>query len=227
MTFDHSESYKGYGIRALGHRNRLKAILKEVNLLGVPEGGSYCDLGCSNGYITDQIRKRLHLQTTGLDHKFEHLHTGRERYPEIKFEEVDLNKQNIDAKKFDLVTCFETLEHVGNLENAVQNIVSRIALGGRALVTVPIEHGTRGVLKYCLKKIIFRYSAAELNLSEGQYFRTLISGRRISEARPEASGYGTHFGFDYRDVDDLLIRSGANFSASNQGMTRFYRIQSS
>jgi 2-polyprenyl-3-methyl-5-hydroxy-6-metoxy-1,4-benzoquinol methylase len=130
VSFDHAESYKGYGIRAFGHRNRLKTILKEIDQLKVSAGENFCDIGCSNGYITDQIRKRLHLHALGLDHNSEHLLIGRERYPEVHFEEVDLNKPNYDTRKFALVTCFETLEHVGNLETAVQNVLSRIALGG-------------------------------------------------------------------------------------------------
>lgn len=187
-------------------------------------GGAYCDLGCSNGWITNQISQRFGVNAVGLDHKEEHLSIGRSRHPNIEFGLVNLNQPYKGEETFDLVTCFETLEHVGNLENAVQNIITRIAPGGRGLISAPIEHGLRGILKYGVKKFFFGYSVAELQISEREYRRILLSSSRVSKARPPADGYGTHFGFDYRDVDDALSALNTNFTACNRGMSRFYKI---
>lgn len=224
MTFDHSQSYKGYGLRAIGHSHRLKTIFRELETLKISNGSQLCDLGCSNGYITEQIRDRFGLRALGLDHKNDHLVTGRQRYPEVEFDQIDLNQPYKGALRFDLVTCFETIEHVGNLQNAVQNIVARIAPGGKGLISVPIEHGPRGIIKYGIKKFFFQYSVSELSISDRDYRKLLLSGGRISVSRPAANSYGTHFGFDYRDVDDALTTEMASFVAQNRGMTRFYKI---
>ncbi|MGG7645456.1 class I SAM-dependent methyltransferase [Rhodovulum sp. YNF3179] len=224
MTVDHSKSYKGYGVRAIGHRHRLVTIFKELEAFEIYKNGTFCDLGCSNGYITEKIRHHFDLEAFGFDRNSENIEIGTLKYPNVKFGQVDLNQPYGGSQTFDLVTCFETLEHVGNLKAAVQNILKRIAPGGKALISVPIERGMRGIFKYTIKKIIFGYSVSELGISEAEYFRILFSGRRLSNARPPADGYGTHFGFDYKDIDDALLEYEANYTARNSGMTRFYKI---
>lgn len=225
MSIDHSMSYKGFGIRAFSHRHRLKSIFKEMMDMNILEGESFCDLGCSNGYITSMIHRKFGFgESVGFDYEAENLKTAKSLYRDVEFQFLNLNAYDIHDRKFNIVTCFETLEHVGNLEAAVKNILSRISPGGKALITVPIEHGLRGFFKYVVKKFVFRYSVSELKISEMRYFHILFRGRRLSESRPTADGYGTHFGFDYRDVDDLLSVNGAIFKAYNIGMTRFYRI---
>lgn len=225
MATDHSRSYKGFGIRAIGHRHRLKAIFGELKKLGLSSRESFCDLGCSNGYITNMIHRNFNFSLSlGLDHEADNLSVARLLYPDVKFDLVDLNCAPSIVSTFDLVTCFETLEHVGNLDHAIENILSRIAPGGRSLISVPIEHGPKGLFKYLIKKML-RYTVSELGISEINYFKILISGGRLSKARPKADGYGTHFGFDYRDVDDLLTEKNAEFKAYNKGISRFYIIR--
>lgn len=225
MIIDHSKSYRGLGMRAIGHRQRRHAIVKELKNINIPPNSTYCDLGCSNGYITDQLQTQFRLRATGLDYKEDHLVIGRERYPKIEFGLVNLNEPCVDEKKFDLVTCFETLEHVGNINNAIHNILTRIAPGGHGFISVPIEHGVRGIIKYLIKTIVFGYSLSELRISKKEYRKILFSGIRISTARPAAESYGTHFGFDYRDVDEKLSHLNVDFRAFNRGMTRLYLIR--
>lgn len=93
------------------------------------------------------------------------------------------------------------------------------------MISVPIEHGIRGFAKYCAKRFLYGYSVGELGLTESQYVRILLSTNRISIARPKAAGYGTHYGFDYRDVDDILRSIGVMFDSTISGMTRFYAIR--
>lgn len=192
MVVDHSQSYKGYGLRAIGHRHRLKTIFRELQTLKPPNGSTLCDLGCSNGYITDQIRERFGLKASGLDHNNNHLVTGRQRYPNVAFSMVDLNQSYNGNARFDLVTCFETLEHVGNLNAAIQNILARIVPGGKGLISVPIEHGARGVIKYTIKKFVFGYSVSELMISERDYRNCCFQGEdgfRNRDPQPMAMGH--------------------------------------
>jgi SAM-dependent methyltransferase len=225
MVDDHSLSYQGLGLRAFGHRNRLNWILRKLGSLSIEQNAKYCDLGCSNGYITDIVSRKFKVTTYGFDHEQLHLIEGRKRYPHISFFRIDLNTVNLESEKYDIVTCFEVIEHVGNIPNAIQNIVSRIAPGGKALISVPIEHGLRGFIKYFVKRFLFGYGVSELGISEWDYFKILVGPGRISRARLPRVGFGTHFGFDYRDVDDALRKYRIEFSADNKGMTRFYLIQ--
>ena len=189
---------------------------------------SYADFGCSNGYVTERIRRLTGAERVwGFDHLEEHLARGRRQYPAIEFSLIDLNRPNADLPGFDFVSCFETLEHVGNLEAAIGNLLAAIKPGGTGLVTVPIEIGPRGIAKF-IAKLAYGYNLSELPQSRAlqrRYATALLTGARVSRFRDERRAWGTHFGFDYRDVDDALRRHGVPFGAWNSGTTRFYCIR--
>lgn len=49
-----------------------------------------------------------------------------------------LNAETFDPETFDVVTCFETLEHVGNIPAALRSIHSWLRPGGVLVGTVPM-----------------------------------------------------------------------------------------
>ncbi len=226
---DHSLTYKRKSLRNIPHILRLKKIFKLVKSLSPKRDESFLDIGCSNGYLTGLIRAEFQLgDTLGLDHTIENLEIAKVRYPEIKFDFVDLNKVPIDNQtKFSIITCFETLEHVGDLNHAIDNIISYSTNGSRILVSVPIEIGIMGTFKFLIKTLVFNYSLKELPETPGwwKYCKDLITGKRISRYRVNREGWGTHFGFDYREVDDILRTRKIPTHAFNSFSTRFYIIK--
>jgi SAM-dependent methyltransferase len=227
-VLDHSLTYRVRALRNLPHRMRLRTIEREVRRLNLAPAGTYADFGCSNGYITERVRRLTRAgQAWGFDYLEAHLARARALYPKIEFIRIDLNRPNNGVPKCDLVTCFETLEHVGDLDVAVDNLLSALAPHGTALFTVPIEIGARGALKFALK-LAYGYDLSELPQQPSRFRRyvsALLIGGRISQFRDRRSGWGTHFGFDYREVDDVLQRREVRFETWNSGTTRFYRIQ--
>lgn len=208
MPLDHSETYKLTKLRHLPHVARLWTIRKAVKKYGV-ERGSLADFGCSNGYITEIIRKDLRANPArGFDHS-ENIEIAKTRYPDITFQYVDLNKVEGVLPKFDTVTCFETVEHVGKPEAAVQHLLNSKSEHGVVIISVPIEIGLVGILKYAAKRILYRYPL-ELDVGDRQYLLSLLTGDRISKYRTEADGFSTHFGFDYRVIDDILRDLGCD-----------------
>lgn len=136
---------------------------------------TYADFGCSNGFITSEIARGLGIKgAVGFDYS-DNVDVGKQIHPEICFRRFNLNvvDQNID--KYELVTCFETLEHVGNLQAAIENICARRARSGILMITVPIEVGWIGVLKYALKRVVFRYDLP-LNCTDREYLGALLRG---------------------------------------------------
>ncbi len=226
---DHSLTYKNKSLRNIPHILRLKKIIKLVKSLEPMRDESFLDIGCSNGYLTNLIRAEFRLgYTLGLDHTIENLEKAKILYPEIKFEFVDLNKKSIDNKnKFEIITCFETLEHVGNLNHAIENIISYSTSESRILVSVPIEIGLMGTFKFLIKTLVFNYSLKELPERPGwwRYCTDLLMGKRISKYRDNQEGWGTHFGFDYREVDYILRSNEIQYEAFNSFSTRFYIIK--
>lgn len=224
MLTDHSKTYKLNDLRNVVHVMRLKSILGTLVARVKGAVATYADYGCSNGYITSQVAQRLAIaEASGFDHS-DNVDVGAKLYPEIRFQRLDLNVVHAELGTYDLVTCFETLEHVGNMESAIENVCRSRSAQGCLLITVPIEIGWIGFLKYVVKRLVFRYDLP-LKCTDRQYAAALLKGERISRFRPPAPGYGTHFGFDYRDVDEILARKAqVSVESWNSGTSRFYFI---
>ena len=69
---------------------------------------------------------------------------------------------------------------------------------------MPIEVGFSGLIKYIIKRLIYRYKLC-LPVSDYKYIYALILGNDISKFRPIQSGYSSHFGFNYKNVENLAL----------------------
>lgn len=228
---DHSLTYTRRSLRNLPHRQRLRRLFSIMDALRSSKFLNtevlYADVGCSNGYLTDLIARRYKFSDAhGFDHDWVNLRTAAKLYPLVRFDYIDLNSEQ-RLGTFDFVTCFETLEHVGRLETAVDNLLHMVRPGGHLLITVPIEVGFWGTLKFLVKTGLYRDSLEELPHEKiGRvYLLSLLFGRDLSRFRDERQGWGTHFGFDYRLIDRHLARCGIDFTARNVFTTRYYTVQ--
>jgi SAM-dependent methyltransferase len=226
---DHSLTYRR-GLRNLPHRRRLRAIIAALTGGDAPAIHSYADVGCSNGYVTAIVSERLRPQrTVGFDHAEGHLERARREHPNLEFRLIDLNRPlPAGHETFDLVTCFETLEHVGALPQAVANLLELTRPGGILFLTVPIESGARGLVKFLIKVGLFRYSLKELPARRRlflSYLGALMTDRSLAVFRDQRHGWGTHFGFDWREVERLLKASGVSFESRSDLTTRLIRAR--
>jgi 2-polyprenyl-3-methyl-5-hydroxy-6-metoxy-1,4-benzoquinol methylase len=226
-------TYRKVRLRNVPHLKRLHDIRSLVVQLQVAKDATYADFGCSNGYVTDEVRKALALPTAhGFDRVCAHFEEGQRRHPHLQFALCDLAEFDPGRPQFDVVTCFETMEHVGDLTNAMRSFIHAIKPGGVGLLSAPIEIGLPGIVKFIVKVSLYRYSLNDLpqrpNLRR-DYVKALLRGERISRFRSDGrSGWGTHFGFDVRDVDDLLAQQPAlSVVAKNKGFTRFWIVRKS
>jgi 2-polyprenyl-3-methyl-5-hydroxy-6-metoxy-1,4-benzoquinol methylase len=228
-AYDHSITYRKLTLRNIPHIIRLRGIFNLVRK-NKQNGNnlSYLDVGCSNGYITNVLSKELGAKRIkGLDHNVENLDVAKENHAHIDFDFVDPNKVTVPIEKYSFITCFETLEHVGNLPVAVQNLVNYAEENATIVISVPIEIGFFGVIKFLAKTLLFGYKLDEFSTKVrwGSYFQKLMSGQRISTYREARDGWGTHFGFDYRDVDDIVFSLAKDCTLYNSFTTRFYIIK--
>ncbi|WP_158269634.1 bifunctional 2-polyprenyl-6-hydroxyphenol methylase/3-demethylubiquinol 3-O-methyltransferase UbiG [Desulfonatronum sp. SC1] len=189
---------------------------------------NYADFGCSNGYLTNLLAGLIGArQSYGFDSNTDNLKAAQAAYPTINFQKLDLNKHQADLP-FDFVTCLETLEHVGNLDNALQVLLNSVKPGGTLLIAVPIEIGLVGLGKIIAKRSLGR-ELKELGILPKDYLLALLRGRRLSQFRPGKERYATHLGFDYRDIDDFLCsrKNKVLTKAINKSTTRFYVVRHS
>lgn len=219
QQYAHEATYKHWSLTSLVHRVRLRSILRLFADTGMTNG-KWADFGCSNGYIIQVVSSRfpgMFSAIHGYDHSEPLLEMARaKKLSNVEFLQVDLNQPVPAAKRYDVVSCFETLEHVGNLPEAFANLFAHVTRGGLLLIAVPVEVGSIGALKYLGRMIVRRRPYAGFFSNRTAYLgylRALILDDDLSRFRkPARSGWGPHLGFDYRQLRDYIereyVRSG-------------------
>lgn len=226
MPIDHSRTYRDLSLRNLPHLLRARAIAREIRKRRISQVELYYDIGCSNGYLTNIVAAQIGANRgIGWDIVTENLEVGRARYPDLEFRRLNLNSATDFCEPADFITCFETMEHVGNVHAALDNVVAMTkSSGGQAFFSVPIESGIRGAIKFLIKRGLFSYSLAEISqdpVIQRQYVRALFRGEDISCFRSQKDGWGTHFGFDHRNFEKLVKERFERTEAWTAFSTRF------
>ena len=210
----HETTYKKKDIASFVHRDRLR-VVRAVFAKHVPAGAaSWADFGCSNGFIIETLansRDAAFGRIVGHDHNEELLALARgKNIPHAEFRLFNLNEVGDVAERFDVVTCFETLEHVASYQTAFVNLYNHLDDGGVLIVTVPNEIGFTGLAKFLGRMALRRNAYPEFfsDRSRMDYAKTLITGGAVETFRkPSPAGYGPHLGFDYRRLEDF-VREG-------------------
>lgn len=91
---------------------------------------SILDVGCGGGIACESFA-RLGANITGIDISEEAIAVARahalDQNLSIQYECMDLQNSK---KTYDVVTCFEVIEHVDNLETFLAYLIEKIKLGG-------------------------------------------------------------------------------------------------
>jgi SAM-dependent methyltransferase len=223
--YDHSQTYKKISFRNIGHIFRAREIFRAISAMPIPSAPTYFDVGCSNGYFTARIGDRIGAQSVvGWDHSQPHIDAARQLYPHLEFRLIDLNAAGSRDEKADIVTCFEVLEHVGDVDAALDNLIEMTKPSGTVFITVPIEAGAIGAVKFLIKTRMLGYRLDELSkdsVIQRTYLWDVIRGRDISRFRSSRQGWGTHFGFDYRPFELEVKSRLRSVRAWTVGTTRF------
>lgn len=237
-TFVHENSYKGNDFISFSHRSRLGAIKRLLLRIGAATRSSWADFGCSNGFVIEQMvntgRFRF-SRITGFDHQRDLLGLARQKQiPNADFCHIDLNAPAADERRYELVTCFETLEHVGDYRAAFANVQQHLSDHGVLVIGVPNEVGLPGLIKFVGRSILRRDPYEGFFENAGARFRYLLSlisyGNIEKFRRRNQPGYGPHLGFDHREffrhVEQTYLRTQrltrVRRYASPLNMTVFY-----
>lgn len=99
------------------------------------------DLGCGNGAFTEQVR-RAGFHVTGFDHSQSGIEIARRHYPEVRFDQHDLNDRLPDSHCgcYDAVIAVEVIEHLLLPRKLFGAARSALHSGGLMVVTTPF-HG--------------------------------------------------------------------------------------
>ena len=211
--FVHEESYEGIRFSSVVHRARLAKILSLMRTLPFPLNGTIADFGCSNGFLFEVFRASIPeirtMRMFGYDHSNELLDAARRKNIEnTTFEHIDLNSTATKlGHRFDVVTCFETLEHVGSPVLTLNKLLESCKPNGTVVISVPREIGFAGLIKYLGRKLVRKNPYGDFfeSRAELKYFWRLVVGKSIAEFRtPYAASWGPHLGFDWTIIKKYL-----------------------
>jgi len=100
-------------------------------------GKKVLDIASGSGYGTEFLRVHNTEEVVGVDISKEAVDYAQNRYPLCKFIAEDaINYVNTDY--FDVITSFETIEHVKEPQKLVDNIYKSLKIGGYFLASAPV-----------------------------------------------------------------------------------------
>ena len=115
------------------HRRRLSlSLLKDFSF------DTALDVGCGPGELMKLLHDKLapDATLTGVDLSPDVISKNRVRMPWASFETLNIEEERLD-RRFDLITCSEVVEHLGDRKLAFENLAAMLNPGGRLLITCP------------------------------------------------------------------------------------------
>lgn len=113
--------------------NRKLEVFKE--LLGQQKPQEIIDIGCASGTMTNSISQIWpKSKITAVDVYPAAIAYAKIKYPHIRFLVADAHKLPFKDNLFDLVTCYETIEHVVNPEKVLKEIRRVLKKNGVAII---------------------------------------------------------------------------------------------
>jgi O-antigen biosynthesis protein len=101
------------------------------------QGRTVLDAGCGVGWGTALLVEAGAQSATGVDISPIAIEDSRNREPRGRFVVGDLRSLPFSDKQFDLITCFEAIEHVEEPSRALDELARLLAPGGILLVSSP------------------------------------------------------------------------------------------
>jgi len=212
----------------------LRALEDTFRRYVTDEVSSWADFGCSNGFVISSLLSTGFKfdRIVGYDHSRRLLSMAEARNLEnASFLYREMNEspplQMAYRELYDLVTCFETLEHVADYRRSFEHLFASAIPGGLIVVAVPNETGWPGFAKLWARRVARRNPDGDFfeDNSLAQYTMRLITGAYIDDFRaPSPTGYGPHLGFDYRrlieHIESTYVETGG-LSLLEQSRTLF------
>lgn len=119
------------------HTKRFKIIEKIIN----DYRGKTLDIGCHSGNITKLMADITGSETHGLDISTQAIKYAQEKYPGLYFQVAQVQKDLPYASNtFDLVTCFDVLEHIPDVKKLIQEIKRILKGKGYLIIGLPVEN---------------------------------------------------------------------------------------
>ena len=115
------------------YRDIILDTIKEHKL-----SGRVLDVGCGDGYILSFLNKKQN-KLFGIDISKKAIEIAKTRIPYGEFFVKDFSKKIIFHRKFDLIICSHTLEHIKDEKEVINNGIYNLKIGGKLLCATKIS----------------------------------------------------------------------------------------
>lgn len=154
----------------------------------IKDGASVLDVGCGTGHFLREIKKnRPNCECVGMDYSPSIINRLKQTDPTIKWFTEDIVTMKI-TRMYDYVLCFETLEHIDNVEIAVKTIGDLTA--DKAIIAVPYLNRVPS------EEHVWEFDGKDLDEMFGKLFKNVWvypvgSGKAVYEGKKIIQPFGT------------------------------------
>lgn len=115
-------------------RYKFKSYLRQVKRFQKKDS-LLLDIGCAYGSFLKEAKEFYKVE--GVDISSHAVNIAKSRLPNTKIWQSDLQSIN-GNKKYDVVTCFDVIEHIPNIREALRHLQFLLADKGALVITVPV-----------------------------------------------------------------------------------------
>jgi 2-polyprenyl-3-methyl-5-hydroxy-6-metoxy-1,4-benzoquinol methylase len=123
-----------------------------------PQKGRLLDIGCATGVFLDMASKQG-LEVEGLEVSRDLAAYARDNFG-LKVHCLDLAKDSLDSPPFDVITLFDLIEHIPNVNKMIKGCRNNLSDEGILIIRTPAEEG----LLRDIAKIVYNASLRRIEL---------------------------------------------------------------
>lgn len=118
---------------------KLKFYKKVIDIDNLRKGGRLLDIGCGIGLFLETVKKysKYNWELYGIDININLVRIAKNIVKEAKIKNISFINSNFPTNYFDVVTCFDVLEHDKMLPSTLQKIVLSLKQGGILVIQSP------------------------------------------------------------------------------------------
>jgi len=147
-----------------------------------PDCRSFLEVGCGTGFVLRRIAEDFpQASMTAVEYYEAALPFARQRCPRAAISQADITNLPFDSE-FDVVGCFDVLEHIPDDLAALRNLKKALKPGGLLLVSVPqhmwlwsdLDEHSCHQRRYLKRELIEKATANELSVVMNTSFVSLL-----------------------------------------------------
>ncbi len=173
------------------HGMKIKFALKLLDQISF---NNCLEVGCAGGFLISEIAKKYpQVKFYAIDAYSEAIKFAKKQYPHIYFLKAQAEKLPFKDGQFDLVLCYETIEHVQDPKKAMMEMKRVLGKNGQLILAMDSGNLAFRIIWFFWEKTYGRaWKEAHLNPYHHKALEKLVlqSGFKIRDK------YFTHFGLE-------------------------------